>query len=179
MIGPADLSSVGVALLALVDILALFGGLFFLWRAIRRAWRFARQARRRSLTAAFRSSRHVAQRQAMRCAMDVSYYLSRLALLFCTNLVSISGVLFAAVFLVGKDGGGDAGALAACSLLIFTALSVRSVYRTVRLIRQVLKMRRKIRSVEARKRRLALAADQMARRTLEFSRAPRSDFAQG
>lgn len=174
MLGPADLSSVGVALLALVDILALLGGFFFLGRAIRRLWRFIGHARRKSVKAAFRSSRQVAQRQAMRCAMDVSYYLSRLALLFCTNLVSVTGVLFAAVFLVGRNGqtGGPSAlsALAAGSLLVFTALSVRSIYRTVRLIRQVLQMRRKIRSVEARKRRLALVADDSVVRRFELRR---------
>ena len=66
MLGPADLPQIGVALLALVDILALLGGLFFLWRAMRRAWRFVRVVRRTSFKSAFRSSRLVAQRQAMR-----------------------------------------------------------------------------------------------------------------
>ena len=41
--------------------------------------------------------------------MDLSYYLSRLALLFCTNLVSIAGVLFAAIFLVQNDYGNSGG----------------------------------------------------------------------
>ena len=98
----------------------------------------------------------------MRCATDLSYYLSRLSLLFATNLVSVAGVIFAAVCLRDIDAGEWASVwttLASISLLVFAILSVRSVTRTVRLARQVLQIRRKIRSVEFRKRRLLDAAE--------------------
>jgi len=83
--------------------------------------------------------------------------------LFVTNLVSVTGVIFAAVCVADIEPGKGSAlwtALASISLLVFTALTARSVYRTVRLARQVLQIRRKIRSVDARKRRLARSAEQ-------------------
>ena len=157
-----------VALLALVDALALLGGLFLVWRAVKRFWRFCGVARRKSLEAAFRGVRQVSWRQAMRCATDENYYLSRLSLLFCTNVISVTGLIFAGVTLAGDDHSlSDASpawsALASGSLIAFTVLSIRSFYRTVRLARQVLQLRRKIRTVAARKRRLALLEAQSSR----------------
>jgi hypothetical protein len=163
MVGLANASSISLALLALVDVMALVGGLVFTWRALKRLRRFAAVARSQSLALAHRRLRHVSCRQAMRCASDLSYYLSRLSLLFATNLVSVAGVIFAAVCLRDVDAGELESVwttLASISLLVFTILSIRSVYRTVRLARQVLQIRRKIRSVEFRKRRLLYAAEQ-------------------
>ena len=153
-----------VGLLALVDVVALIGGFVFVWRGVKRLGRFGGTARRTSVEAALRGVRHVSCRQAMRCATDVSYYLSRLALLFATNLVSVTGLIFAAVCLTDIKqpvvGGSSVWTVfASTSLLIFTVMSVRSLYRTMRLARQVLQMRRKIRSIEARKRRLALTPE--------------------
>jgi hypothetical protein len=153
-----------LALLALVDLLSLIGSLLFVWRAAKRLWRFAGAARRSSLEVALRRVRHISCRQAMRCATDASYYNSRLALLFAANMASATGLIFAAVCLADVErrvpGGPSAWTgFASASLLIFTVLSLRSFYRTIRLARQVLQIRRKIRSVEARKRRLALGAE--------------------
>jgi hypothetical protein len=154
-----------LALLALVDVLALIGSVLFVWRAVKRLWRFAGAARRNSLEVALRRVRQISCRQAMRCATDVSYYNSRLALLFAANMVSVTGLIFAAVCLANVErppAGGPSGwtEFASASLLIFTVLSLRSFYRTIRLARQVLQIRRKVRSVEARKRRLALGGEQ-------------------
>jgi hypothetical protein len=162
MVGVADASLISLALLALVDVVALVGGLVFTWRALKRLRRFAAIARRESLEVALRRLRHVSCRQAARCATDANYYLSRLSLLFVTNLASVTGVIFAAVCVADVESGEWSSAwttLASVSLLIFTLLSVRSFYRTVRLARQVLQIRRKIRSVDARTRRLARTAE--------------------
>lgn len=162
MAGPTDPSFAGVALLAVVDVLALLGGFLFVWRALKRLWRFAGVVRRESLEIALRRVRQVSCRQAMRCATDESYYLSRLTLLFAADLVSLNGLIFSAVCLtdVGRAAS-DATSVwmgfAIASLLIFTVLSMRSFYRTVKLARLVLQIRRRIRTVDARKRRLALA----------------------
>lgn len=164
MAGPADAAMTSLVLLALVDALALAAGVVFVWRAVKRLWRFAGAARRNSLDVALRRARHISCRQTMRCATDVSYYISRLTLLFATNMVSVTGLIFAAVCLADVEDAVAAGSsvwrgFAGASLLIFTILSLRSFYRTIRLARQVLQIRRKIRSVEARKRRLALRAE--------------------
>lgn len=152
---------ISVALLALVDVLALLAGIFFIWRAMKRFLRFARAAHRTSFEAAYRAVRQVSLRQAMRCATDDTYYLSRVSLLFCTNLVSVTGLVFSGVCLAGDgrltpDAGSAWKIFASIALLLFTILSMRSFYRTIRLARQVLQIRRKIRLVAARKRRLAL-----------------------
>jgi len=158
-----DASVISLALLALVDVVALVGGLVFTWRALKRLRRFVAVAQRESPEVASRRLRHVSLRQAARCATDSNYYLARLSLLFVTNLVSVTGVIFAAVCVADIEPGKGSAlwtALASISLLVFTALTARSVYRTVRLARQVLQIRRKIRSVDARKRRLARSAEQ-------------------
>jgi hypothetical protein len=163
MVGFANASSISLLLLAFVDAVALLGGLVFTWRALKRLRRFAAVVRKKSFEVAVRSVRHVSTRQAMRCATDLSYYLSRLALLFTTNLVSVTGVIFAAICLanvVAEKSSSAWTALAGISLLMFTLLTVRSFYRTVRLARQVLQIRRKIRNVDLRKRWLAHAAQQ-------------------
>lgn len=157
--GPAT----SLALLAIVDALALIGGFFFIWRAARRGLRFVAHARRVSLGAAVRSARRTSHRQATRCATDVSYYLSRLALMFCTNLASIAGIIFAAVCLADEGAfrssanGAAWREFASISLILFTAFAVRSFYRTIRLTRQVMRIRRNIRSAAARRRRLELS----------------------
>ena len=52
MVGVADASLISLALLALVDVVALVGGLVFTWRALKRLSRFAAIARRESLEVA-------------------------------------------------------------------------------------------------------------------------------
>ena len=162
MPGLTHLLATNAMALAIVDLLALIGGFFFIWRALRRAWRFADLARHTSFGTARRRGRHQAHRQALRCATDVSYYVSRLALLFCVSLLSIAGVIFAAVEAVYPLDGSNGLVISAVawkvlvtsSILVFAAFAARSIYRTVRLARQVMEIRRKIRSVAARRRRL-------------------------
>src|SRR5690348_9009422 len=121
---------ISLALLAIIDVLALLGGFFFVWRSARRVLRFAAQVRRVSLKAAIRSSRRTSHRQATRCATDVSYYLSRLSLMFCTNLASIAGIIFAAVCLADESAfrssaNGEAWRIfASVSLILFAAFAV-------------------------------------------------------
>ncbi len=100
----------------------------------------------------------VAHRQAFRCATDQPYYASRLALLFCANLLGIAAVIFAAVAaLVEPNGALGISAerwatWTGVAMLIFVAFAIRTIVRTVRLARKVLDIRRRLRAVESRKR---------------------------
>ncbi|HEX8841587.1 MAG TPA: hypothetical protein VF757_04735 [Sphingomicrobium sp.] len=152
------LAQTPIAIFAVVYVIALLGTLFFLWRAARRGWRFMQLARATSFEAAVRRGRLVAHRQAVRCAMDESYYLSRLALLFCANLFGIGALIFAAIGTMANPPGdvgisSDAWHLVANAfLLLFAAFTVRAFGRTARLARKVLEIRRKMRAVAYRQR---------------------------
>ena len=151
------ISATSLAVFAFVDLVAIAGGVFFLWRAMRRTWRFARRARRSSFSAALAKGRHTAHRQAYRCAVDVQYYLSRLALMSCVNLLAVTGVMFASFGLAVRPANGSPMApeswqlIAICSLLIFVAFMGWSFTRTVRLARRVLRIRRNLRAASARR----------------------------
>ena len=92
----AFLSS-NMTIFAAVDLLALVGSIFFIWRAARRMWRFIGVWRLTSFRRALWRSRHAALKQAFRCATDEIYYLSRLTLLFSANLLAVGAVIFAAL----------------------------------------------------------------------------------
>jgi hypothetical protein len=157
-----------LVLLAIVDVLVLMGAFIFTWRAVRRWWRLAQRARRTSLKAAIRAARRTSHRQAYRCAVDASYYQSRLSLLFCANLASVTGLVFAAVCVTDADQNFPAWvAFASASLLMFAFFSTRSFYRTTRLARQVLRIRRNIRAAARRRRRALLEAEAAAPGNLE------------
>ena len=153
------MTSISLAAFAIVNLSALAGGLFFISRALRRTWRFARLAQRSSFTAAMRRGRLVAHRQAYRCAVDAPYYLSRIALMFCVNLVALTGVLFASIGLASRPETGAPISLqswqlfATCSVLIFVIFMAWGLVRTVRLARRVLQIRRNLRTIAARKQR--------------------------
>lgn len=152
------LAQTPIAMFALVYVVALIGTSFFIWRGARRGWRFIRLARATSLKVAVRRGRLVAHRQAVRCAMDESYYLSRLALLSCADLFGIGALIFAAIGTMAEPGGdvgisSDAWHLTANAfLLVFAAFTVRAFGRTARLARKVLEIRRKMRTVAYRQR---------------------------
>jgi hypothetical protein len=157
---PASAAAASIVLLAIVDALVLMGAFVFTWRAARRWWRLADRARRTSLKGAVRSARWTAHRQAYHCAVDNAHYLARLSLLFCANLAGVTGLVFAAVCVT--DAVHDYppwGAFASASLLMFALFSTRSFYRTMRLARQVLRIRRDIRAA-SRRRRLAVLDSQ-------------------
>lgn len=100
----------------------------------------------------------VAHRQAYRCATDEAYYLSRLALQFCANLLSISALIFAAVASLAEPQGALGvsderwATWTGAAALIFVAFAIRTIVRTVRLARKVLEIRRKLRAAESRRR---------------------------
>jgi hypothetical protein len=152
-------SVTSLAVFASINLLGLAGGLFFAWRAIRRTARFVRLARRSTFSAAMMRAQQAAYRQAYRCATDVHYYLSRIALMFCVNLVALTAVIFTSVGLLVRPESGSATSVhswalfATCSVFVFVAFLGWSVTRTVRLARRVLRIRRNIRTVTARRRR--------------------------
>ena len=156
-----DLLTASSGIFLVVDGLALAGGAFFLWRTVRRAGRFAALARRTSFKAALGRGRRRAHGQAVRCATDVSYYLSRLALMFCANLVSVTGAILAAITVAGERSANPAAAgatremTATIMLLLFAVLVVRNLVRTVRLARKVMEIRRRRRMAAARNKRCA------------------------
>ena len=153
------MSTTSLLAFVIVDLAAIAGALFFTWRAMRRMARFVRLARRSSFSAALARGRHVAHRQAYRCAADVHYYLARLALMFCVNLLAVTGVIFATIGLLVRPGDEAIMAPATWSIVaagsgfIFVAFMAWSVTRTVRLSRRVLGIRRNMRAVVARQRR--------------------------
>ena len=155
--------------LALVDCLALIGGLYALWRSAKRARRFVALALRSSLAAAVRRSQFTSRRQAMKCALDIHYYVSRLAILFSVNLLSLSGVTFAA--LVSIQAGATASrtysvsssSIASGSMIIFAALALKTFVRTLRLARKVMRIRMKRRSAAARNYRFSSAESRSLR----------------
>lgn len=87
----------------------------------------------------------------MQCALDVSYYLSRLALMFSANLLGLAGVIFTAVGMLAAPQPGSPIspglwlAIASASMLMFVALTAWSLFRTVRLARKVMEIRRRLR----------------------------------
>lgn len=133
-----------------VDVLALLGGGLFIWRAVRRVWRNAAGRRSSSRTEDPRG-RQFEQGLAMQCALDVSYYLSRLALMFSANLLGLAGVIFTAVGMLAAPQPGSPIspglwlAIASASMLMFVALTAWSLFRTVRLARKVMEIRRRLR----------------------------------
>jgi hypothetical protein len=140
--------------LAAVDILALVGGVYTLLRAARRARNLVRIALSSSLAVAARRARLTFYRQAFKCASDLHYYTSRLAILLCVNLLTLSGVIFAALASVEADISGPASEamrpVATGSMVVFAALAARSVLRTLKLARKVMQIRMRRRSAEAR-----------------------------
>jgi hypothetical protein len=161
---PASAAATSIVLLAIVDALVLSGAFVFTWRAVLRWWRLVGRARRTSLKDAIRSARRTSHRQAYYCAVDGNYYLSRLSLLFCANLASVTGLVFAAVCVTGAAHYFPLWEIfASASLLMFALFSLRSFYRTARLARQVLRIRRNIRAATRRGRRASLDGQALAR----------------
>ena len=129
---------------AAVLLLALLGAAVFLWRGARRAWRFIRVARATSFRVAVRRTRFVAQRQAYRCATDLHYYVSRLAIFFSAGLIGL-----AALILVAANGA-DALGLYAAWLPQFTMVALAALVgwmslRAAKLARRVMAFRRRLR----------------------------------
>jgi hypothetical protein len=154
---PASAAATSIVLLAIVDALVLSGAFVFTWRAVMRWWRLVGRARRTSLKDAIRSARRTAHRQAYHCAVDGAHYLARLSLLFCANLASVTGLVFAAICVTDAvHNFPPLEDFANASLLMFALFSARSFYRTVRLARQVLRIRRDIRAASRRRRRAIL-----------------------
>jgi uncharacterized integral membrane protein len=156
-----DLLSSNIAIFALLDLLALFASLVFVWRGLRRASRFARLSARTSFGLVYRRARHIALRQAYRCATDESYYLSRLAIFWSANLVGGVAMIIA---VIGATIEPDAMArlpldtwrwIANFFVLLFAAFTVRSLARTTSLARRVMEVRRRLRLVSRRRARLA------------------------
>ena len=144
----AFLSS-NMTIFAAVDLLALVGSIFFIWRAARRMWRFIGVWRLTSFRRALWRSRHAALKQAFRCATDEIYYLSRLTLLFSANLLAVGAVIFAALG-AAHSPGGTWKWIADVVLLLFAAFAIRAFHRTVSLARKVLEIRRRLRTVSFR-----------------------------
>ena len=157
LMNPADIQ---IAILAAADLLILLGSSFFVWRGARRLGRFLRLSRNSSFRATLQRTWFRANRQAIRCAKDVHYYLARLSLLSCGNLVGIAAVLFgilAATVQPQRNGVISPLAweeLTALSLLLFAAFAMWTFVRTVRLARKVMQVRRKMRAKLARKQRV-------------------------
>lgn len=152
-----DSAPSNLTIFAAVDVLVLLASIFFLWRGARRLSRFVQLSRRTSFETALRRARQTAHRQAIRCATDEHYYLSRLALFFCANLVSVAAVIFAAIALsvpphavVGMSAWAWTW-VANAFLLLFLILAARNVFRTVKLTRKVMAFRRKLRSLSHRR----------------------------
>jgi hypothetical protein len=149
-----DAAKSEMVVFAIVYLLAFLGSCLFVWRAVRRLWRFLRICRRTTVKSAFRRSRQAAHRQAFRCATDDVYYLSRLTLLFSANLLAVTAVVFASIGVVAKPGptfGLAANAwpwIANLLLLLFVMFAVRAFYRTARLSRQVMEIRRRLRKAK-------------------------------
>lgn len=154
-------SATSLLLLAVVDALVLTGASVFTYRTVLRWWRLLERARRTSLKDAIGTARRMSHRQAYYCAVDPNYFLSRMALLFCANIASVTGLVFAAVCVTDAAHSFPVWErFASASLLLFALFSTRSFYRTARLARQVLRIRRNIRLAGRRRR----AASQAARR---------------
>ncbi|MFC7536828.1 hypothetical protein ACFQPG_05535 [Sphingomonas sp. GCM10030256] len=137
----------------MVSALGFAGAVFFMWRALLREWRFVRLARRISVRRALRRRAFVTLRQAYHCATDPTYYLSRVSLMICMNLVAATAVIFASVGLAaGEHSSGGSEIVATGALLLFVLFFAWSVARISKLARRVLRVRRKLRAVDARKR---------------------------
>ena len=131
-----------LTVVALVDVLALLGAAIFLWRGARRAWRFVRLAGRTSLGTALRRSRFLAARQAFRCATDLHYYISRLALFLSACLIGLTGMILVAA---GTDHAGWSQSLTLLALAAFVAwmsLRIAKLSRLVMAFRRRLRRRR-------------------------------------
>ncbi|MCW3796193.1 hypothetical protein OMW55_00010 [Sphingomonas sp. BN140010] len=154
------MNSIVFTTFSIVSALALAGAVFFILRATRRAWRFVRLARSSSYASAMRRGRLIAHRQAYQCAVDVHYYLSRIALMFCSNLLASTGILFAAIGLTAQPETGGKTSLqvwqqfAAVTLFILVIFMGWSFTRTINLARRVLRMRRDLRAAAVRKRKV-------------------------
>lgn len=111
-----------------------------------------------------RRGRLIAHRQAYQCAIDVHYYLSRIALMFCSNLLASTGILFAAIGLTAQPDTGSQASLqvwqqfAAGTLFLLVIFMAWSVTRTINLARRVLRIRRNLRAAAARKRKFDATA---------------------
>ena len=133
-------------IVGLVDVLALLGATVFLWRSARRIWRFLRLARRMSFETARRRSHFVAQRQAFRCATDLHYYISRLALFLSACLIGLTGLV-----LVGASASPpEAAWVQTTTSLVLAAFVAWMSLRIARLSRRVMAIRRRLRRHRAR-----------------------------
>jgi hypothetical protein len=131
-----------LTLVALVDVIALLGAVIFLWRGARRAWRFVRLAGRTSVGTALRRSRFVAARQAFRCATDLHYYISRLALFFSACLIGLTGLILVAASTDHVDWSQSLTLLALAAFVAWMSLRIAKLSRLVMAFRRRLRRRR-------------------------------------
>lgn len=128
-----------------VNLLTLLVAAIFLLRGAKRAWRFIELSRRESVRSAYRHHHFGAQRQSFRCATDLHYYVSRLALFSCAGMIGLTGLLLVALERLFLDANSAAGWAQAVTVLGLVGMILFTVLRTVRLCRRVLVLRRRLR----------------------------------
>ena len=133
-----------LTIVSAVNLLTLLVAAIFLLRGAKRAWRFIELSRRQSVRSAYRQHHFGAQRQAFRCATDLHYYVSRLALFFCAGMIGVTGLLLVALERLFLDAPAASWAQSV-TILGLVGLILLTVLRTVRLCRRVLVLRRRLR----------------------------------
>jgi hypothetical protein len=144
-------------IIAAIDVLVLAGAAVFMWRSARRGWRFIRLSQRTSFGTALRRHRFVAQRQAFRCATDLHYYASRLAIFVSGNVAGLAGLV--AVGIVSRTGRHDPPLhggpgirfwMFALPLVVLVIFIAAMTLRTAKLARRVMIIRRRLRRLPLR-----------------------------